>query len=135
MKNYTEILRDYNLKATPQRLMIIESIDRYGHINIDTLYDEVKSKFNSISLATIYKNINSMIANMLLLEVKIPNEKSVYEIVKDQHSHLVCKDCGEVIDIKIDTKRIVDCISEDYKFSIDKSDLVFSGSCESCSTK
>ena len=44
-------------------------------------------------------------------------------------------DCGEVIDIKVDTTRIVDCISQDYKFSIDKSDLVFSGSCESCSNK
>jgi len=135
MKDYTEILRSYNLKATPQRLVIIESIDHYGHINIDKLYEEVKNKFSSISLATIYKNINSMISNTLLLEVKIPNEKSVYEIVKEQHSHLVCKDCGEVIDIKIDTTRIVDSISQDYKFSIDKSDLVFSGSCESCSSK
>ena len=135
MKDYTEILRSYNLKATPQRLVIIESIDNYGHINIDRLYEEVKIKFSSISLATIYKNINSMINNTLLLEVKIPNEKSVYEIIKEQHSHLVCKDCGEVIDIKIDTTRIVDCISQDYKFSIDKSDLVFSGSCESCCSK
>lgn len=133
MRNYTEILRNYNLKATPQRLMIIESIDKYGHINIDKLYEEVKGKFHSISLATIYKNINSMISNMLLLEVKIPNQKSVYEMVKEQHSHLVCKECGEVIDIKIDTTRIVDCISQDYKFNIDKSDLVFSGKCESCS--
>jgi len=135
MKDYTEILRSYNLKATPQRLVIIESIDYYGHINIDKLYEEVKNKFSSISLATIYKNINSMISNTLLLEVKIPNEKSVYEIVKEQHSHLVCKNCGEVIDIKIDTTRIVDSISQDYKFSIEKSDLVFSGSCESCSSK
>ena len=89
MKNYTEILRSCNLKATPQRLVILESIDTFGHINVDKLYEEVKSKFNSISLATIYKNINSMINNTLLLEVKIPNEKSVYEMVKDQHSHLV----------------------------------------------
>ena len=135
MKDYTEILRSYNLKATPQRLVIIESIDKYGHINIDKLYDEVKNKFSSISLATIYKNINSMINNLLLLEVKIPNQKSVYEIVKEQHSHLVCNTCGEVIDIKIDTHRIVESISKDYKFAIDKSDVVFSGCCESCAQK
>jgi len=135
MKDYTTLLRNYNLKATPQRLLIIESIDKYGHINIDHLYEEVKSTFTSISLATIYKNINSMIHNVLLSEVKIPNEKSVYEIVKDQHSHLFCKNCGDIVDIKINTKRIVDSISEDYKFSIDKSDLVFSGSCENCRAK
>jgi len=135
MKNYTTLLREYNLKATPQRLVIIESIDRFGHINIDTLYEEVKNKFTSISLATIYKNINSMISNLLLLEVKIPNQKSVYEIVKEQHSHLVCNNCGEVVDIKIDTTRIVESISKDYKFNIDKSDVIFSGCCEECSLK
>jgi len=135
MKNYTSILREYNLKATPQRLVIIESIDKRGHINIDTLYAEVKSKFSSISLATIYKNINSMIQNMLLLEVKIPNQKSVYEIVKEQHSHLVCNYCSEVIDIKVDTKRIVESVSADYHFSIEQSDLVFSGRCQNCIDK
>ncbi|MGB5867662.1 MAG: Fur family transcriptional regulator [Arcobacteraceae bacterium] len=135
MKNYTTILREYNLKATPQRLVIIESIDKYGHINIDTLYEEVKAKFSSISLATIYKNINSMINNMLLLEVKIPNQKSVFEIVKEQHSHLVCNECGQVLDVKLDTSKIVDTISHDYKFQIDQSDLVFSGKCTSCLKK
>ncbi len=135
MKNYTTILREYNLKATPQRLVIIESIDKYGHINIDRLYEEVKAKFSSISLATIYKNINSMINNMLLLEVKIPNQKSVFEIVKEQHSHLVCNECGEVMDVKLDTSKMIDTISHDYKFQIDQSDLVFSGKCTNCLKK
>jgi len=132
MKNYTTILREYNLKATPQRLAIIESVDRFGHINIDTLYEEVKNKFSSISLATIYKNINSMISNMLLLEVKIPNQKSVYEVVKEQHSHLICDSCGAIVDIKINTSNIEESISKDYNFTINKSDVVFSGNCEKC---
>jgi len=135
MKNYTDMLRNYNLKATPQRLVIIESIDKSGHINIDNLYDEVKTKFSSISLATIYKNINSMISNLLLLEVKIPNQKSVYEIIKEQHSHLVCTHCKKVIDIKVDTNKMVESISSDYKFCIDKSDLIFSGCCDCCTQK
>ena len=132
MKNYTTILRQYNLKATPQRLVIIESIDKYGHINIDRLYEEVKSQFSSISLATIYKNINSMVKNLLLLEVKIPNQKSVFEIVKEQHSHLVCSECEEVLDVKVDTKKIVNTLSSDYNFEINQSDLVFSGKCINC---
>ena len=132
MEDYTTILRQYNLKATPQRLAIIESIDNYGHINIDKLYEEVKNKFNSISLATIYKNINAMIENMLLLEVKIPHEKSVYEIVKDEHSHLVCEKCSNVIDIEVDTNSIVNNISNKYDFTINQSDLVLSGICKNC---
>lgn len=132
MEDYTTILRQYNLKATPQRLAIIQSIDTYGHINIDNLYEEVKNKFNSISLATIYKNINAMIENMLLLEVKIPHKKSVYEIVKEEHSHLICDKCGDVLDIDVDTNSIVDNISNKYDFTINQSDLVLSGICKNC---
>ena len=132
MDNYTNLLREHNLKATPQRLAIMDIIEVHGHINIDTLYEEVKKRFNSISLATIYKNINSMIDNLLLAEVKLPNRKSVYEIVKSEHSHLLCKECGTVIDVEIDTSYMVKDISLKYNFDINGSDVVLFGTCRSC---
>jgi len=130
--NYTNILREHNLKATPQRLAILESIQINGHINIDKLYEEIKEKFNSVSLATIYKNINAMTKSMLLFEVKLPNEKSVYEIVKEQHSHLLCTNCNEVIDIYVDTNSIASYISKKHDFAVKQSDLVLSGTCKNC---
>ena len=132
MNNYTTILREHNLKATPQRLAIIDLIYSHGHINIDSLYDEVKKRFNSISLATIYKNINAMIDNFLLFEVKLPNKKSVYELTKDAHGHLLCKECGEVIDVEVDTSNMVSTISSQYNFDISGSDVVLFGICPSC---
>ena len=132
MKDFTNILREHHLKATPQRLAILESICLYGHINIDKLYDEVKQKFDSISLATIYKNINAMTKNMLLQEVKLPNEKSVYEIIKEDHSHLLCNSCGEVIDIEVETKKITEDIAKKYDFAVSQSDVVISGTCKNC---
>lgn len=132
MNNFTDMLRTHNLKATPQRLAIMDIISVYGHINIDTLYEEVKKRFNSISLATIYKNINAMTKNLLLLEVKVPNEKSVYEVAKENHSHLVCSHCGKIIDIDVDTENMLKDISKKHQFEINQSDLVFSGVCKNC---
>jgi len=132
MKDFTNILREHNLKATPQRLEIIHIIFMYGHINIDRLYEEVKQKFNSISLATIYKNINAMIKNTLLEEVKLPNEKSVYEIIKDKHSHILCKKCNDVIDIDIELNTITNNISKKLDFKVENSDLIISGICKDC---
>ncbi|NPA60635.1 MAG: transcriptional repressor, partial [Epsilonproteobacteria bacterium] len=80
MINYTNTLRQHNLKATPQRLAITEILYKQGHINIESLYELMVQKFNSISLATIYKNINLMIEGSFIQEVKIPNAKSVYEL-------------------------------------------------------
>ena len=132
MKDFTNILRTHNLKATPQRLAILEIIFSHKHINIDKLYDEVKQKFDSISLATIYKNINAMTKNMLLQEIKLPNEKNVYEMIKEEHSHLLCNKCGEVIDIQVETKDITKDIEKKYDFTISQSDVVLSGTCKNC---
>lgn len=133
MNNFTNILREHNLKATPQRLAMMELIFLNGHINIDSLYLKVKERFSSISLATIYKNVNAMTKNLLLLEVKLPNEKSVFEISKEVHSHLLCSKCGNVIDIKIDTATIENKIATKYHFKIEQTDLVVSGICKKCS--
>ena len=132
MKDFTNILREHNLKATPQRLEIINVIFLHGHINIDKLYEVVKYKFSSISLATIYKNINSMIDKLLLEEVKIANKKSVYEIIKDKHSHLVCTKCNDIIDVDIQLNNINKEISSKFSFEITQSDLVLSGICNNC---
>ena len=135
MNNYTNILREYDLKATPQRLAIMDIVAQHGHINIDNLYEEVKKRFNSISLATIYKNINAMIEKVLLVEVKLPSRKSVYEIVKAEHSHLLCKECAEVLDVELDTSKMVDEVTKKYNFDINGSEVVLFGICSNCKSK
>ncbi len=133
MNTYMEILRQYDLKATPQRLAILNIVSTSGHINIDELYEEIKKQFHSISLATIYKNINTMTENKLLLEVKLPNSKSVYEVVKSRHAHLSCEICGDIQDMSIDAEKIFKEISNEYSFKINNTDVIISGICKSCS--
>jgi Fur family peroxide stress response transcriptional regulator len=132
MKNFTDLLRAHNLKATPQRIEIANTLALRGHANTEELYTILLQKFHSISLATIYKNINLMIENTFIQEVKIPNAKPVYELTKESHSHLVCKRCGKVEDIYLDLTHVCDLAMHTTQFQIDKADLVFSGLCKKC---
>jgi len=132
MNNFTDILRAHHLKATPQRLAIANTLYSRGHVNIEDLYETMLKKFSSISLATIYKNINIMIENAFIQEVKIPNAKSVYELTKEAHSHLVCDNCGQVEDITLDLNAVSELASHSTDFKINKADLVFSGLCKNC---
>ena len=66
MNNYTNLLKEYDLKVTPQRVAIVEELFKNGHMNIDDLYKKLLSKFPSVSLATIYKNINAMVEKVFL---------------------------------------------------------------------
>ena len=133
MTNYTSLLKDYDLKVTPQRVAIVEELYVNGHMNIDDLYKRLLAKFPSISLATIYKNINAMLEKVFLSEVKIPNSKSVYELVKEEHAHMVCSSCGHIEDVTVNTTNIVAEASTLSNYKIDTTNIVLTGLCPSCS--
>ncbi|ADG93772.1 ferric uptake regulator, Fur family [Arcobacter nitrofigilis DSM 7299] len=132
MENSSRLLKEFNLKVTPQRIAIVEELYHKGHINIDELYASMLSKFPSISLATIYKNVNSMVEKFFISEVKIPNEKSVYELIKEDHSHLVCEKCKKIEDIIIDTSSVLKELESQSKFNVKHANVVFTGVCSQC---
>ena len=132
MTNYANLLKEYDLKVTPQRVAIVEELYNNGHMNIDDLYKKLLSKFPSVSLATIYKNINALVEKVFLSEVKIPNSKSVYELVKTEHAHLVCSSCGHIEDIMLDATSVLEEASKLSSFKIDTTSIVLSGLCPHC---
>ncbi len=126
-KQIVDILKEYGLKATPQRVTILSAIERQGHANIDEIYKDAKEKHSTISLATVYKNVTSLVAIDLLKEVALNNFKPKYEINKQPHSHIVCKKCGEIEDISLtneiefDTAKLIegkDFLAEDIELNI-----------------
>jgi Fur family peroxide stress response transcriptional regulator len=133
MTIYTNLLKEYDLKVTPQRVAIVEELYKNGHMNIDDLYKKLLSKFPSVSLATIYKNINAMVEKVFLSEVKIPNTKSVYELVKTEHAHLVCSCCGYIEDVMLDASTVLDEASKLSSFKINSTNIVLTGICPNCS--
>ena len=134
MTNYAQLLQEHELKATFQRTQILEVIEKYGHIAIERIYEEVSRIHTSLSLATIYKNILLMVERGVLTEVPIIGQKSKYEITKADHIHLVCTKCGEVVD-----KLLEDEIADETKelaehscFVLDHSQVNLYGICSIC---
>ena len=130
--NYTSLLKEYDLKATPQRLEILDLLYVNGHMNIDDMYSSLKEKFSSLSLSTVYKNIHLMCQKVLLLEVRIPNTKDVYELTKAEHHHIVCSKCNHINDIKLDTSGIYNQAKSISDYTLDKTSIVIKGICSKC---
>jgi Fur family peroxide stress response transcriptional regulator len=130
--NYITKLQNHDLKATPQRLEIVDILYRSGHINIDDLYISLKNKFPSLSLATVYKNINTMCDRVFVSEVKIPNKKSLYELKKDEHAHIICTKCDSIMDITLQTSEILDQAEELSRYKIEQTTIIMSGVCPKC---
>lgn len=133
MLDIVALLKEKSLAVTPQRVEIVTILSANEHINVDELYALLYVSFPSISLATVYKNINIMLEKSLLCEVQIPNKKNVYAIIKKEHSHVVCLECNEILDLTLDTSELLEAAELQSGFSIDTSSLIFCGICASCS--
>lgn len=132
---HEHLLKSHQLKATPQRMAIIELMHTTGHISIDDLYRAIKQKFASISLATLYKNIHTMMELSLIREVKIPGQKAKYEIEKESHAHILCKSCGELKDIPFNAESLLQKSMDMSHYVADEVSIVVSGVCPVCQKK
>ncbi len=94
------LLKQHDLKATPQRLCVLKILKKHEHPTIDELYAQVKSEYPSISLATVYKNLNTLQEQGLVVEVNVPNQKAYYDIYEEPHMHMICSNCGKISDLK-----------------------------------
>jgi len=130
--DFPTMLRDHNMKVTPQRLEILISLEYRGHANVEQIHSDLQKSNPAMSLTTIYRNINEMMKNALVLEVKLPNQKQKYEIIKKPHIHLSCDHCGSVMDAFIDTKAIFSSVEANFDCNIIDDAIVLNVLCKDC---
>ncbi len=134
MADYASLLKESGLKATFQRMNILEVIEKSGHMSVEDIYEEVIKVHPSLSLATIYKNIILMMEKGVLVEVPIAGKKSKYELAKVDHIHLVCTECGEVEDKPCiaETDKVLHDLTDQEHFKLNKRQINLYGVCEKC---
>lgn len=132
---YEHLLKQHHLKATPQRIAIMRLMQERGHISIEDLYAAIRQKFASISLATLYKNIHTMMGVQLVREVKMPGQKAKYEIEKAPHAHILCTECGEFKDIEVDSEQLLKKAVDESGYKANEVAIVISGTCPECRSK
>jgi len=128
MDEILELLKERKLKATPQRLAILNFLNSHTHPTIEEIYEEIKKVFPSISLATIYKNIIALKEENIISEVCL-HQKAKFEITKEPHAHFICKKCGKVEDVPFN-----DIIKGeiDKQYPDSQKELYIYGICKEC---
>ena len=134
--SHIELLKNHELKATTQRLCILDTLQECGHATLEDIQKIIHEKHPTLSLSTIYRNLNDMIQKDIVSEVKLVNKKDYYEISKDRHIHLVCKECGKIEDLMLEAKELIKEIERTTGAKVLDSTLSFDVICKDClSTK
>lgn len=131
--DFTKILKEKQLKVTPQRIAILNELQKSGHSCIENIFNNIKKQVPSISLATVYKNIVALNNYDVIRSVKTPNQKQQYEINVKPHIHLFCNLCGKLEDFDIDISDFTSlCESKSGYKDIYDTSIMLRGKCAKC---
>jgi Fur family transcriptional regulator, peroxide stress response regulator len=133
---FRELCRSHSLVATHQRQVIYETVMSLpGHPSPEAIYDQVKARIPSISLATVYKNIQTFIDSGMLRKVSTYHGALRVEPNLEAHHHLVCVRCKSIMDVgedKIDPIHLHQKLPRGFKVTRIAVDIL--GVCESCAS-
>jgi len=95
--------KDAKFKLTPQRLAILDYLkDNCDHPSAETIYKEIRKRFSTMSLATVYNTLETLRKNGKILELTIDPAKKRFDPGIEPHHHLICIRCKKIIDIHMD---------------------------------
>ena len=105
---FSSLCREHGLAATHQRRVIYETVMSLdGHPSPELIYEAVRKKIPSISLATVYKNVRTFLESGMLREVSMHHGSIRVEPNESEHYHLVCTRCRRITDLDPESVQVV----------------------------
>lgn len=123
-------------RNTKQRQLILDVVkSHHDHPSADQLYLQLRGMDDKISRGTVYRNLNLLVENGEILHVKVPGVDR-FESRLDFHYHLICGQCGKVVDVSLPYHTDLDqSATEESGFEISRHRTIFEGICPECKKK
>lgn len=125
------------MRLTTQRQIILEELSKVKtHPTASELYDMVRKRLPRIGLGTVYRNLELMAENGMILKLEVGGTQKRFDATTDTHYHIRCSACGKVDDI--DTPVLNELVQEAAQatsYEIVGHHVEFTGICPACRKK
>ncbi|MDX9754723.1 MAG: transcriptional repressor [bacterium] len=120
-----------------RREKIAEALGRTrSHPTAEWIYDQVKQEIPDLSLGTVYRNLKILVEEGRARVIHAEDGKDHFDAHVEAHHHLICKQCGKVVDYYTSEETgLAQRIETDTGFLIDSDGLKLSGFCKDCKPK
>jgi Fur family transcriptional regulator, peroxide stress response regulator len=100
------------------------------------IYRRVHKKLPRISLATVYRNLHSLIEEGKIRTLVLDEQGARFDPETSQHDHFVCERCGRVVDLFLRRARQADLSSLARQgYVVTMHDLTVHGICPVCAAR
>ena len=138
-KQYPEYdwLREQGYRLTPQRLAILEVLkSAKGHLTPTEIYHRVVENLPGMTEATIYRTLNFLAEQGLVLVAHVGRGQLVHEITDHDHHHLICRQCGEMTEIDhLQLTALYEQFLDNTGYQINTIHSTFFGLCPDCQSE
>ena len=119
---------------TEQRRVILDELQKMAsHPTADELYESVRKRLPSISLGTVYRNLEVLSEAGMIRKLEISGSQKRFDGVTENHYHVRCVKCGRVDDIHTGPIAGIDeVIKSVHGYEIVSHRLEFVGVCPRC---
>uniref|UniRef100_A0A7C4QX01 Transcriptional repressor n=1 Tax=candidate division CPR3 bacterium TaxID=2268181 RepID=A0A7C4QX01_UNCC3 len=124
-------------RLTNQKKAILDYLRSTAyHPDAYEVYEIVKKKLPQISLATVYRNLDSMAKKGLIKEIRIKPDRFNYDGIEKKHHHFKCLECGSTFNIDDDILLNFEKVNESGIVGlVDDYEVILSGICLNCQRK
>ena len=128
------MLREAALRVTRPRVAVLGAVHAYPHADTDSIIRAARQDLPDVSHQAVYDVLRALTAAGLVRRIQPAGSVARYEArVGDNHHHLVCRSCGDVVDVDCAVGH-APCLtaSDDHGFVIDEAEVVYWGRCPAC---
>lgn len=127
-------LKDSGVRITPQRHAILEHlVNTTAHPTADEIYKALEGKFPNMSVATVYNNLRVFKDTGLVKELTYGDSSSRFDYVTSDHYHIICEDCGKIVDFFYPGLDEVETLAEHVTgFKVGNHRMEVYGTCPTC---
>jgi Fur family ferric uptake transcriptional regulator len=125
-------LRSRGLRMTAQREQVLAAVRKLGHATPEQISEVVPD----VDVATVYRTLELLEELQLVKHTHLGHGPASYRPVEDDHVHVVCHECGRVIEVARDVEAAVRELErrlwDGSGFEVDRSHLTIFGTCDEC---
>ena len=130
-----DALKNQGYRLTPQRLMVVSAIENSkDHISADEVYSQIVTRYPNVNISTVYRTLELLKRLDLVTETDLGGGRVRYHPAnKGHHHHLVCQECGAMIDLDESLLRpLQEALLLEHNFIADLRHLAIHGRCVIC---
>jgi len=137
LEQFKALLKSNTLKFTRQRELVLKCLyTNEGHFTPEDIYMLIRQEYPDINIgiATVYRTLTLLENEGIASSISFGAQGKKYELgLKKHHDHLICTECGEIIEFFDETiEARQEEIAKKFNFKMQDHSMKIIGICEKC---